>query len=182
MILDLATVRAHVGVDHEEDDTYLTGLIGSALGHLENMAGRSLVHKELKHHLSQFPSGDYELPWLDPVAITSITYRQPDSSTATVPADEYDLDTSTGTGHSVLYRTDWDSPWPSAQAGNRAVTITANVGWPQEELPDPLVTASLLLIGHWYANREAVSTGLSVQELPHGVESLIDQYRQTVIG
>lgn len=44
------------------------------------------------------------------------------------------------------------------------------------EWPAPLVQAALLLIGHWYNQREAVaSTSTSV--VPHGYDALIRPYR-----
>lgn len=40
-----------------------------------------------------------------------------------------------------------------------------------------LEQAQLLLIGHWYENREAVVVGSSVAELPFAVEALAGPYR-----
>lgn len=44
-------------------------------------------------------------------------------------------------------------------------------------LDDDLTTAMLLLIGHWFENREAVVIGTIVAELPMAVEALIAPYR-----
>lgn len=44
-------------------------------------------------------------------------------------------------------------------------------------LDDDMVTAMLLLIGHWYANRESVVVGSISTELPMAVAALIDPYR-----
>lgn len=44
-------------------------------------------------------------------------------------------------------------------------------------LDDDLTTAMLLLIGHWFENREAVVIGSSAAELPMAVEALISPYR-----
>ncbi|MBY5942774.1 head-tail connector protein [Halomonas sp. DP5N14-9] len=38
-------------------------------------------------------------------------------------------------------------------------------------------TAMLLLIGHWYENREAVVVGTITSEVPMAVEALIQPYR-----
>jgi uncharacterized phage protein (predicted DNA packaging) len=49
--------------------------------------------------------------------------------------------------------------------------------------PDPILlnddvkAAMLLLIGHWYANRETVSVGQTVAEVPFAVEALLQPYR-----
>ncbi|APC45960.1 head-tail connector II [Halomonas phage QHHSV-1] len=44
-------------------------------------------------------------------------------------------------------------------------------------LDDDLTTAMLLLIGHWFLNREAVVIGSSTAEVPMAVEALISPYR-----
>lgn len=44
-------------------------------------------------------------------------------------------------------------------------------------LDDDLTTAMLLLIGHWYANREAVVIGSITSDVPMAVDALISPYR-----
>lgn len=53
-----------------------------------------------------------------------------------------------------------------------------------DEYADELVAAELLLIGHFYANREAVnvgSSGSSVSEMPFAVEALAGPFRLPTI-
>jgi hypothetical protein len=40
---------------------------------------------------------------------------------------------------------------------------------------------TLLLIGHWYANRETVVIGAASAEVPFAVEALCGQFRQMVV-
>ncbi len=50
---------------------------------------------------------------------------------------------------------------------------------PREVLFTPGIWAAmLLLIGHWYANREAVNVGNITSELPLGVEALLFRHRR----
>ncbi|CAM7424726.1 head-tail connector protein [Citrobacter cronae] len=44
-------------------------------------------------------------------------------------------------------------------------------------LNDDVKAAMLLLIGHWYANRESVVVGQAVAEVPFAVEALLQPYR-----
>ncbi|WP_193146545.1 head-tail connector protein [Serratia marcescens] len=44
-------------------------------------------------------------------------------------------------------------------------------------LDDDVRTAMLLLVGHWYENREASVVGQSVSKLPMAVESILQPYR-----
>lgn len=44
-------------------------------------------------------------------------------------------------------------------------------------LTEDVKAAMLLLIGHWYANRETVVVGDAVAEVPFAVEALLQPYR-----
>lgn len=44
-------------------------------------------------------------------------------------------------------------------------------------LNDDVKAAMLLLIGHWYANRESVVIGETVAQVPLAVEALLQPYR-----
>ncbi|SDO72583.1 Phage gp6-like head-tail connector protein [Halomonas shengliensis] len=61
------------------------------------------------------------------------------------------------------------------------IPVDAETGEPTDEhalvLDDDLTTAMLLLIGHWFENREAVVIGTITSELPLAVEALIAPYR-----
>ena len=47
-----------------------------------------------------------------------------------------------------------------------------------DPLPAPVRQAALLLIGHWYENREAVTVGFRGKDLPMGVDRLLAPYRE----
>src|SRR3546814_4682688 len=58
-----------------------------------------------------------------------------------------------------------------------ALPISYTAGYAPEEVPVALVQAMLLLIGHSFSNREAVSVGNTGSEIPLGVESLCIRHR-----
>ncbi len=43
--------------------------------------------------------------------------------------------------------------------------------------PAPLDHAVLLLVGHWYANREATLVGVNAAPLPFGLVDIVNDYR-----
>ncbi len=64
----------------------------------------------------------------------------------------------------------------------RRIYATANEANAAEDerallLDDDLSTAMLLIIGNWYANREAVVVGTITSELPMAVNALIEPYQ-----
>src|SRR3546814_12789332 len=64
--------------------------------------------------------------------------------------------------------------WPVA-AG--PVTVTFSAGFAAGQCPGALVSAVKLMLGHLFANREAVVTSGTVSELPLGVQTLCALYR-----
>lgn len=44
-------------------------------------------------------------------------------------------------------------------------------------VPADLRQAILMLVGHYYENREATLVGVSAEEVPYGVQSILDQHR-----
>lgn len=56
---------------------------------------------------------------------------------------------------------------------DRILVDTAPVGPEEMGLTPDVEQAILLLVGHWYANREEVVTGVSASRLPMGVAALL---------
>lgn len=55
-------------------------------------------------------------------------------------------------------------------------------GSDQEPIPPSLHEAVCLLAAHWYENREASLIGISAQDLPFGVSSIVNEYRDYSFG
>lgn len=60
-------------------------------------------------------------------------------------------------------------------------TLTTDPGYESDEdrllFDDDVRAAMLLLIGHWYSNREAVVIGQTPSEVPFAVEALLQPYK-----
>lgn len=57
------------------------------------------------------------------------------------------------------------------------ITLTAGYGDEAADVPAPIHTAILLMVAHWFHNREAVADS-ALAELPMGVSALIAPYRR----
>ncbi len=55
-------------------------------------------------------------------------------------------------------------------------------GADQEAIPPALVEAVSQTAAHWFENREATLVGVSAQELPFGVWSIVNEYREYSFG
>ena len=50
------------------------------------------------------------------------------------------------------------------------------------EPPAALVEAVLLIVAHWFENRETSLVGVSADTIPHGADAIISEYRRYDFG
>ena len=111
--------------------------------------------------------------------ILAITYYDQNGDQQTLPAFQYAIDTFSEPARiAPVNGTSW--PYPSLYVpGTIQITYTTGSygdGTEVNTCPVSICQAMLLLIGHWYGQREAVSTA-SVQPVPFAVQALLDPYK-----
>lgn len=184
----LAEAKAHCRVDYSDDDTLLTTLITAVRKHLDGpsgILGKALVSQTWDYTIDEFPEGEKGilLP-LSPVqSITSITYTDSAGASQTLASSVYQLVTSGDHGRARIVEA-YDKSWPSTRDEPQAVTIRFVAGYgtdasspPISQAPEAIKHAMLLMIGHFYENREATLVGVNAQDLPLGVNALLQPYR-----
>ena len=70
--------------------------------------------------------------------------------------------------------------WPGTTlktAAGVTITFVAGYGATSASVPESIRQAILLLVGHWYENREATVGVGNMQVLPMGVKALLSDYR-----
>lgn len=70
--------------------------------------------------------------------------------------------------------------WPRVDVDEQAWRITATLGYgaTAADVPEPIRQAALLLLSHFYQNREATAGwGSNLTELPLGMQALLQPYR-----
>jgi uncharacterized phiE125 gp8 family phage protein len=144
-------------------------MIAAATASIEgpNGIGIALSPQTWRLSLDHFPC-EIVVPLGPVTAVTSVTYKDALGTDQPVGGLRYDLDQQP-----LRIWPARDTAWPSIYCEPGAVKVTFECGY--EELPQDLRWAMLLLVGHYYENREAVSEGL--QELPMGASSILERYR-----
>ena len=176
----LAEAKLHLRVDHDDEDDLITGLIGAATDHLDGWAGilgRCLVNQEWRVSLCSWPASRIiRLPFPD-VSAATVKYFDADNAEQTVSSGE--VATLHDAGGSFLRLSDsFASPSLYSDRDDAVqVTFTAGYGAAGTDVPAPIRTAILLMVAHWFHNREAVGDG-SLAELPLGANALIAPYRK----
>lgn len=176
--VSLAEAKLHLRVDGTADDALITALITAARLAVENFSRRALITQAWILSMDRFPGADAILLPRPPLqngtgTAVEITYKLADGTEQTYSAANYVVDTVSEPGRIRLVST---ATWPGDELYPlSAVTISFTAGYgAAEDVPQIYKQAMLLLIGHWYENREQVTTtGAVPQEIPMGVEYLL---------
>jgi uncharacterized phiE125 gp8 family phage protein len=179
-MIDLLTARAHLHVSAGDEDALIGAYLNAARGAVEAATSKLLSSQNVVQRAAGFPCADKAIRlWKGPVtAIVSVKYDDSDGVEQTLASFRL------VEGANAKLLPAYGSSWPVAKAAEGSVRITYTAGYAADEIPPELDQAMLLLIGHFYANREAVVAGSAAQtaELPLGVEALIAPYRTPGIG
>lgn len=117
-----------------------------------------------------------ELPVTPVQSVESISYVDGDGSEQTLGDDQW---------VAVLDRTvayiepAYGVTWPGVRAQSQAITVEVVAGWPDDQFPEDLRQALLLLTAHFYENRAAVTTGGRAEiptEVPLALEAILSGY------
>lgn len=172
-MIDLAAAKKWLRVESLEEDALITGLVNASVRHIEAITGKFLSVKAFTQDLAGFPAdgtGAIRLLKGPVITITGIQYDPPDGGAALAVAD---FRLAEGINATLLPA--YGASWPTAIDGAGTVRISGTAGYAAGEAPE-LDQAALMLVAHWYANREAVSA-TAANELPIGVQAMIGPYR-----
>lgn len=182
--VSLAEAKAHLRIDIDDDDTLIGSLITAARSHLEGIARPKLamINQTWEYIADSWPAGDtLELRPYPLVSVTSIKYTDDDGVETTYSSANYLVDTYTQPGRVRLKSA---SSWPGTslrELNGLAVRFVAGYGAAGSAVPIQLRQAILLLVGHWYENREPVlTTGMMAAPLPMTVDALFRNWRREV--
>lgn len=175
-VVALSDVKAHLNVSHDEDDARITALIAAAISHLDGrhgVLGRCMLLQTWGLPLRGFrpviriPSPD--------VQSVALKYYDADNSEQALAGTAYELGEDALSAF-IVFKSDFLAPTVYDRLDAVTVEYVAGYGT-ASDVPAAIVQAILLLVGHWYENREAVNVGNIVTTMPMGVAELLAPYR-----
>ena len=170
-IITVAQLKEHLRVDHTDEDTLIEALRDAAIAWIEDICNTRLGDVSAVGYIDYFYNARFPIGPVNSIA--SVTYTDTANQTATLPTAKYWFDIKTKSA-----RITWDNVPDLYDDTFNAVQINMNVGYAEADIPQPLIHAIRLLVGHLYENRqEVVAGGGTVRELPLGIHSLVSPYR-----
>ena len=174
--ITLDEVRQHLRLpDDTTEDDLLLGLIKTARVYCENHTRRALAEQTLETYQDRFTGADpILLPYPPLLSVVEIGYTDSTGQETILTDSDYVVDTDCEPGRVMpAYGTIWPvfAPYPAMCVRIRFVAGFA-------VLPEPIRQALILLVGHWYENREA--TGTAKDQTAFSVHALLAPYRVEV--
>lgn len=164
----IAEAKAHCRILGDDEGSVLAGFISAAREYAEAVHNKSYAVKTITA-VADFLDKSYELPVLPVTQITSITVKDSAGNVSNI-TDKFELDDFTGR----VVLTPGES-LPSVQLYHmNPVQITFKSGASPSAKTKQ---AMLLLVGHWFENREEVVVGTQSFSVPMAAEALLQQER-----
>ncbi len=172
--LTLDEVKLHLSELADDKDALIRSLIIAAREHCEAAVQRCFVTRRLRLYLDKFVGG-IKLPYPPVMSVESVTYLNRDGAEQVIESADYRVDAFAEPGRLTPA---YDAAWPSTRRVNNAVWIDYTAGYgSRKQVPRAIKQAMLLLIGHWYENRESTLRGVTISAIPMGVDALLQPYR-----
>jgi len=170
-----AKLQLRIDAGDTDQDAQINRLIGAAHRHVENALGYPILRQTRETHYRGFPCGTLKLDGGASTEVTAITYFDDAGAEQTLASADYILD-------AVARRPEIWRPanvsWPSVPRRPGAVKVTWIAGWASaDDVPEDMLHAMRLLIGHWDQNREGVIVGTISSEVEAGIEALLRPFR-----
>lgn len=171
----LAEAKAQLRVDGSTEDAFIASLIVTSRLQIEAALGLALVTQTWRLTLDDWPhDGVIEVPMRPVQSVLAIEFASGgDGATALAPAS-YHVD-----GRALPPRIVLTSDAPPAleqRAEGISIDFVAGFGPAAEHVPAPIRQALLLLVAHWFENREPCADVAS-PGIPAAVSTLLMPYR-----
>lgn len=169
-IISLSAIKDFVRISGTDDDSLLEAFRSAAIQHVENHCNIHLGQVSGKAFLdgffnSRFPIGKIQ-------AISSVIYKDITETTQTLPSGKYRYDIE-----SDVARIEFIDPPSVYEDGFNLVEIAIEIGYPVASIPAPILAAIRLLVSHYYDNRNVMTAGRNIGEIPFSVSALLNPYR-----
>lgn len=157
--ISLAQAKEHLRVVYNDEDDYISGLIVAAREMAEGKLNRTIKQRVRESAFCDWSNIVLRKPPF--VSVESLSYI--DTSGQEQYLDDYAVRSRSEPARIAL---PYGFSAPSIQPNDEAIVVRYVAGYPEGEVPQPIIQWMLLVIGTMYENRETMSAGVNVTSIP----------------
>ena len=172
--------QLRIEAEDTDQDDHIASLCASAGSHIERELGYPILRQTRETHLSCFPRGPIWLGGGDALTVLEIRYTDTVGAAQVLAPSAYAVDAVSQPAK--VYPAP-STNWPSTSRVPGAAVVKWQAGWENPaDVPDDLLHAMKLLVGHWDQNREAVVVGSINSDLRVALDDLLSPFRLPFIA
>jgi uncharacterized phiE125 gp8 family phage protein len=180
--ISVAEAKAQMRVEGNDDDTIIERLVNAAVAFVDvqGVLGRAMITQTWGEWLAPNPST--VMLSLGPVqSVSAIKYYDIDGVLQTATLADFNV---FGTPNRITITPKTGKAWPVTQTRDDAIKIEYVIGYgaSSTSVPQTVRHALLMLVAHWYENRENELIGTISKTLPFGFEDLLNIERNSWYG
>lgn len=169
----LEEAKLHLRASSDDEDAEIAALVAAARGFVEDRTRRALIDQGWRTVLDAWPcSGVVDLRPPPVTAVEGVTLYDALGEATSLGPESWRLAAGSGPARLTLGLVD-----PGRAANGIEIDYATGYGTTAAEVPAPLRHAVLMLVGHWFENREAASLGVVSSSVALGVDALVAPYR-----
>lgn len=180
--ITLAEVKDQLRVDGSDDDALLTRLIDVAVAYtdVKGALGQAMITQKWGQWANSTPPQTVSLILGPVTGVTAVKYYDTDGVLQTDTLSNYQV---TGTEFATTIGPKSGFNWPVTQDRSDAIRIEYEIGYGETtaDVPQTIRHALMLLVGHWYDNRENTQMD-ELSNIPFGFEHLLNMHRNCWYG
>lgn len=173
-LVTTAEAKVHLEYADSDRDSYIGALCSAASEMLDGpygMIGKAVNEQTWTFGLRTVPTGQIEIPVFPVKVLQAVAYYDASNVSQVINVNQFRLVANEDYAYLEPVA---GFAWPVLYDRADAVTFTVQLG--MSAAPAGLKQAALLLVSHWFENREAVSDK-SMLPVPFALESLIGRWR-----
>lgn len=180
--ITLAEVKDQLRVEADDDDAILTRLIDVAVAYtdVKGALGQAMITQKWGQWVNSTPPQTVSLILGPTTGVTAVKYYDTDGNLQEDTLSNYQV---TGTEFATIIGPKTGFNWPVTQQRSDAIRIEYEIGYGEAttDVPQTIRHALMLLVGHWYDNRENTQMD-ELSNIPFGFEHLLNIHRNCWYG
>ena len=180
--ISVADAKRHLRVEHSDDDLLIKRLIETAVAYVDvrGALGKAMITQTWSEWFAPNPSEI--ILSLGPVqSVSSISYYDTDNALQTSLLANYHV---LGPSSRTVIKPKTGYSWPTTFTRDDAIKVQYVIGYGDtfRDVPSTVRHAILMLVSHYYENRENELIGTISKTIPFGFKALIDSERASFYG